>query len=119
MTMNTRFSHRTAVGTILGYRIVAAGASSPLAAQATGPTQRLLGTASIDGAADGKQVDVCVDDFATVTLGGTVAAGDRLTSDASACAVATTTPGHYVIGTAWDDGVAGDEVLYRVAPDRI
>ena len=43
-----------------------------------------------------------------VILGGTVAPGDALTSDANAKAIATVTAGNFVFGRAVSAGVAGD-----------
>jgi len=51
-----------------------------------------------------------------VTLGGTVNAGDWLTSDANGKAIATTTTGNHVIGRAEAPGVAGDVIDYFNAP---
>jgi hypothetical protein len=48
-----------------------------------------------------------------VILGGTVAPGDQLTSDANAKAIATTTGGNYVFGRAVYAGVAGDIIEWE------
>ena len=112
MSMNNRYAFREAVGTVLAFHIIAAGASGALVSQATGPTQKLLGTSGPDDAAAGGSVDLCVDDEGMVALGGPVATGDWLTSNGNGKAVATTTAGHQVIGRAGSDGVDGDVIPY-------
>lgn len=48
-----------------------------------------------------------------VILGGTVAPGDNLTSDANGAAIATTTGGNLVFGRAVYAGVAGDVIEWE------
>lgn len=45
---------------------------------------------------------------AKVKLGGTVAVGDKVTSNASGALIATTTTGNEVVGQALEAGVSGD-----------
>jgi hypothetical protein len=47
-----------------------------------------------------------------VVLGGTVAFGDSLTSDANGAAITTTTAGNQIIGFAQEAGVAGQIIEY-------
>lgn len=47
-----------------------------------------------------------------VVLGGTVAIGDALTSDANGKAIATTTSGNEVLGEACEAGVAGQIIEF-------
>jgi hypothetical protein len=61
-------------------------------------------------------VDVFRGGLNPVTLGGTVNAGDWLTSDANGKAIATTTVGHQVIGRAERPGVANDIINYFAGP---
>lgn len=58
---------------------------------------------------------------APVKYGGTVAKGDKLTSDASGLAITTTTAGNKVIGIAVKAGVANDigEVDLGVGPSVV
>ena len=51
-----------------------------------------------------------------VKLGGAVAAGDALTSDANGKAIATTTTGNRIIGFAEIPGVLDDVITYLRAP---
>jgi hypothetical protein len=79
-----------------------------LAAAATDP---LIGISDAMGAVSGGMADVILAGIGEVVLGGTVAAGDKLTSDAAGAAVkctgAANTRKEYV-ATATLPGVAGD-----------
>lgn len=55
---------------------------------------------------------------AKVIAGGTIAVGDRVTSDGSGHAVATTTAGDEVVGIALEAGVDNDVVEVMMASDR-
>lgn len=112
MAINSDFRNRTAEGSIGRYRIVKKGAASKSAVLAAAATDKLLGTSDELGHVAGEQVDVAVGPVPWVVLGGTVNAGDALTSDANGAAVATTTTGNRIIGFAEIDGVAGDEITY-------
>lgn len=63
-------------------------------------------------AVSGLAVAVAIAGQPKVILGGTVAPGDRLTSDAAGKAIVTVTSGHYVFGEAIEAGVAGDIVQF-------
>lgn len=102
-----------------GYVIVAFSdaAVSGKVATATGPTAPLVGTTGRIGvSAAGQMVDVERTGVPRVRLGGTVSAGDRLTSDATGRAVKVAAAGQRVIGTAERPGVAGDIITYFAAP---
>jgi len=71
-------------------------------------TDKLIGVSTDVDAASGDRVDVFLSGIAEVIYGGTVAAGDLLTSDASGHAVATTTANDRVIGVALTAGVDDD-----------
>lgn len=58
-------------------------------------------------------------DTGKVILGGTVAAGDKLTSDANGKAVATTTANDVVMGIAQNAGVLNDIVEYTPVYDTV
>jgi len=80
----------------------------------------LLGTTGKVGVSNaGDMVDVTLGGLGSVTLGGTVKAGDALTSDANGKAVATTTAGDRIIGYADQPGVADDIIDYFAAPGVI
>lgn len=83
------------------------------AALCTAATDKIEG--SIDDPGNGTvlgAITVCKAN-GKVILGGTVAPGDQLTSDAAAKAIATTTGGNFVFGRAVEAGVAGDIVEYE------
>lgn len=123
MGINNLFRPFVAEAAVAGYRIVKAGAAGGVV-QSTGPTDKHLGTSGGDDHgyityATGEMVDVAVDPVPKVRLGGTVAAGDLLTSDANGKAVATTTAGHSYIGRAEVAGVLDDVITYLRAPGLI
>lgn len=104
---------------IAAFRIVAFSdpANSAKIATATGPTAPLVGTIGKVGCSTaGQMADVERSAIPQVQLGATVAAGDRLTSDASGLAVKVSAAGQRVIGTAEQPGVAGDIIDYFAAP---
>lgn len=106
---------------IAAYRIVrfsdAANGSTVNIASAA--TQAIIGTTGKVGAsAAGQMVDVHRSGLNPVQLGGTVNAGDWLTSDANGKAIATTTAGDGVIGRAEQPGVADDIIDYFAAASR-
>ncbi|MCC3246146.1 DUF2190 family protein [Methylocystis sp. WRRC1] len=87
-------------------------------APATAATDKIAGVIDMGATGAGQMVDVAIDDVHEVTLGGTVAAGDPLTSDANSKAVAATfTSGQmkHVIGFALVSGVAGDVIPFQVS----
>lgn len=100
------------------YRIVKPGSSGGVITAAAA-TDKLLGTSDEISTAIGDVVDVAVSPYPWVTLGGTVAAGDWLTSDSQGRAIATTTTGNQVIGRAAKAGVVGDEINYISAPGQL
>lgn len=110
--MNSLFRSRTAEGSVGRFRIVKAGTGAKSCVLAAAATDKLLGTSDELSHVSGEQVDVALGAVPFVVLGGTVAQGDWLTSDANGAAVATTTTGHQVIGRAEIAGVAGDEITY-------
>lgn len=85
----------------------------------TGPTDRSIGVSTEVDTASGDRVDVIRDDLTFVKLGGTVAAGDPLTSDSNGNAVTSApaaTVTHAIIGYAETSGVAGDIIKMNVEP---
>jgi hypothetical protein len=112
-----------AEGAIGDHLIVIPGAADGGVAQATAVTEALLGvTDAPKGVADTERVTVVHDGIADVVYGGTVAAGDFLTTDASGRAIASA-PGagtnHNVIGRAVVAGVVGDLGKVHLSIGRI
>lgn len=78
-------------------------------------TSKNFGIAMNDATTADDKVEVALPGGgAKALLGGTVAFGDMLTSDANGKCVATTTPGDRVIGVAMQDGVANDLIAAHV-----
>lgn len=119
MSANYLARSRIAAAAIAGYLIVKPGAGTNDAVISTAATDKHLGTADELDTPQGEMVDINLAPIGTVRLGGTVAAGDLLTSDANGKAVATTTPGHRYIGIAEQAGVANDLIPYLRAPGLI
>lgn len=105
------------------YRIVKFGAATLSLMLATAPTDKLIGTSGRMGAAViGDRCEATRMGLDKVTYGGTVAAGDPLTSDATGRAI-TAAPAAganvYIIGYAEIPGVINDEGLVLIAPSQM
>lgn len=100
-----------ASGAIGAYCIVKFTATDFQVIAAAASTDKLIGVTTEIAAADTERVDVIHDGICYVTAGGTIAAGDPITSDASAHAV-TAAPATGVnavcIGRARQAAVSGD-----------
>lgn len=73
-----------------------------------------------DTPATGAIAQVRVLGISKVLAGGTIAAGDRLTSDSAGKAIATTTAGNVIVGTALTAGVANDVIsVLLTGPSKI
>lgn len=116
MSVTSRFRARTAEGTINAYRIVKPGTATGSCVAAAAATDLLLGTSDELDHVAGEVVDVGMGDIHKVRLGGTVAAGAALTSDANGKAIATTTAGNRIIGFAEVGGVLDDVITYIRSP---
>ena len=81
-----------AEGEIGPYVIVTHGTADYAVKAATGATVALVGTTDELGKLSNGRVDVCTGGIPEVALGGTVAAGDPLTSDASGKALVSYQP---------------------------
>lgn len=116
--MHTPVHHRPRVAeaAVEGYRIVKPGTADMSCVKASAATDKLLGTSDELDHAIGEIVDVAAIPVARVRLGGTVGAGDALTSDANGKAIATTTTGNRTIGFAETAGVADQVITYIWAP---
>lgn len=102
-----------AEGEIGPYVIVTHGTADYAVKAATGATVALVGTTDeLDKLSNGR-VDVCTGGIPEVALGGTVAAGDPLTSDASGKAVKATAAGNRILGFALVSGASGDIIPYQ------
>ena len=102
-----------AEGEIGPYVIVTHGTADYAVKAATGATVALGGTTDELGKLSNGGVDVCTGGIPEVALGGTVAAGDPLTSDASGKAVKATAAGNRILGFALVSGVSGDIIPYQ------
>lgn len=104
------------------YRIAAFSdaANNSNVANASAATGRLIGVFGPIAHDQGDMADVQVDGEAEVELGGTVQAGDPLTTDAQGRAVVMTPPGagvtHNGIGRALQPGVVGDRIRVYLSP---
>ena len=102
-----------AEGEIGPYVIVTHGTADYAVKAATGATVALVGTTDELGKLSNGRVDVCTSGIPEVALGGTVAAGDPLTSDASGKAVKATAAGNRILGFALVSGASGDIIPYQ------
>lgn len=119
MAINADFRGRVAEATVELYRIVKPGTAAGSCIKAAAATDKLLGTSDELNHVTGEVVDIAVGPVPKVRLGGTVAVGDWLTSDANGKAITTTTTGNRVIGYAEQAGVADDIVNYHRAPGQL
>ena len=102
-----------AEGEIGPYVIVTHGTTDYSVKAATGATVPLVGVTDELGKLDNGRIDVCVEGLPEVMLGGAVAAGDPLTSDASGKAVKATAAGNRILGFALVSGASGDIIPYQ------
>lgn len=119
MAINSDFRGRLAEATIEAYRIVKGGAAAGSCIKAAAATDKLLGTSDELDHVAGEMVDIAVGPVPKVRLGGAVAVGDWLTSDANGKAIATTTATNQVIGRAEVAGVLDDVITYLRAPGQL
>lgn len=112
MGISSEFRGRGAEATVERYRIVKAGTVAMSCVKASAATDLLLGTSDELDHVTGEMVDMSVSPVAIVKLGGTVAAGAKLTSDANGKAIATVVVGNQIIGVAEIGGVLDDEITY-------
>lgn len=106
---------------IAGFLIVAAAAGDKVQL-ATAATDPLRGTSGSLGADADGMVDVDLAGIGAVRLGGTVANGDPLTSDANGKAIKalpTNSTQVRIIGFATQAGVLDDIVDYHIAPGTL
>jgi len=96
-----------ASGAIKPFRIVAHGTNDFEVKQASDKTQPLLGTTDEVGRTPSGEVDVALSDMPDVEFGGSVAAGDPLTTDADGRAIKATVSGSRIVGFAHTSAAAG------------
>lgn len=117
MSIRTRVLSYQVATAIPPHRIAAFADAAGTSIRPANATDRaLVGTVGKTGASAGSIGDVERGGISRVELGGAVAAGDPLTSDANARAVKATTSGQRTIGRAEEPGVAGDWIDYMIAP---
>lgn len=112
-------TNHVAQGAIGAYRIVKPGAASHTLAQAAAATDALVGVMESLSPLDGERCDAIRVGIARVEFGGTVAAGDAITADASGKGIkATPAAGSNVriIGFAEVAAAAGDIADVLIAP---
>ncbi len=107
-----------AAAVILPCRIVAfsEASTSSMVSTAAAASDPLAGTTGKLGATAGNLADILVIGEGEVQLGGVVAAGTPLTSNAVGKAVVATVAGQRIIGFAGAPGVADDIIPYIAAP---
>lgn len=110
----------TAEGAIGANLIVKPGAADWGALVAAAATDKAIGVTTEIAAVSGERVDVVMEGIADVKLGGTVARGDLLMSDASGQAIVAAAAGGSnvrTIGIAQISGVSGDVIPALIAPN--
>lgn len=112
----------TAEAAISANRIVKVGAADYGVLTAAAVSDKLLGITTEIDAASGERVDVIHEGIADLKLGGTVARGDFLTSDASGQGVAAAPAAgtnNQIIGKALVSGVSGDVIPVLISPSML
>jgi len=111
-----------AEGAISANIIVKVGANDYGILQGAAATDKLIGITTEIPAISGERADVVLEGIADLKIGGAVARGDLLTSDASGQGV-TAAPAagsnNRIIGMALISGVAGDIIPVKVAPSSL
>lgn len=109
-----------AVANISAYHLVKpSGVNDGEVVPAAAATDAIIGVSQNVDVLNGQTVDVIHDDTANLQLGGNVAFGDPITSDANGCGVkAAPTAGanNRIIGFAMTSGVSGDIIPVLVQP---
>ncbi|MCA1381293.1 capsid cement protein [Bradyrhizobium sp. BRP23] len=112
----------TAEGAISANSIVKVGANDYGILQGAAATDKLIGITTEVAAVLGERADVVLEGIADLKLGGAVARGDLLTSDATGQGV-TAAPAagsnNRIIAMALISGVAGDVIPVKVAPGSL
>lgn len=96
---------------VAAHRIVKHGADELHAVQGAAATDKIIGVSDLGADAAEESMDVFHSGIVLVVYGGTVAAGDLLTSDAGGKAVVAApaaTVSNRIVGVAMQAGVSGD-----------
>jgi hypothetical protein len=113
----------TAEGLIGAFRIIKAGAAPYGILQGAAATDKILGiTTEVSADAVGERTDVILTGIADLKLGGTVAGGDPITSDATGQGVVAAPAAgvnNRIIGFAVIAGVVGDIIPVTIEPGFI
>lgn len=122
MSNNGLTKNYVAEGAISAYRIVKVGAADYGVLAAAAVSDKLIGITTEIDAASGERVDVIHEGIADLKIGGTVARGDFITTDASAQGV-TAAPAagtnNQIIGKALISGVSGDIIPVLISPSML
>lgn len=103
---------------IAAFRIVKFDAADGQVIQAAAAADLSIGVVEGMAAASGERCDVVLGGSAEVTLGGTVARGALVTSDATGRAV-TAASTNRAIGVALASGVVGDVIDVLISPSTV
>lgn len=103
-------------------RIVKVGANDYGVLVAVAVADKIIGISTEIDAASGERIDVVHEGIADLKLGGTVARGDFITTDASGQGV-TAAPAagtnNQIVGKALISGVSGDIIPVLIAPSML
>jgi hypothetical protein len=112
----------TAEGAIAANRFVKVGANDFGVLTAAAATDKIFGISTDIDAASGERCDVVLEGIADIKLGGTVARGDMLTSDATGqgvTAAPATGVNNRIGAIALISGVSGDIIPAKIAPSSL
>ncbi len=116
------YKSRVADAAFTGCQFVAYGTQTMHATPASDPTKPIMGVSDTLAVAPGQFVDVQMTQIADLVAGGTIAYGDRLTTDANGHAVKAVKQAGatvYTAGYAQSDAVLGDIFPILIAPGAI
>ena len=111
------YKSRVADAAFAGWQFAAYGTQTMHAVPASDPTKPIMGVSDTLAVAPGQMVDVQMTQIGEVVCGGTIAYGDRLTTDANGHAVKAvkqTGATVYTAGYAQQAGVAGDIIQFLI-----
>jgi hypothetical protein len=118
MSNNGLTKNYTAEGPIAAFTIVRAGAADKGALQASAVSDPILGISTEVDVVSGERVDVVHEGIADLRLGGTVARGAPITTNASGLGVAAAPAAgvnNRIVGVAVIGGVSGDIIKVIVS----
>ena len=111
----THWKPMKASGAIAGFRIVQVAGNNEVG-QSVAASKDMIGVSGREAVKAAETVEIAITGVADVTLGGAVAAGAHVKSDADGKAVATTTSGDHIIGICIVGGVEDDIGEILLAP---